>query len=109
MIMMDYSSSRVLTSMHPSIRHLNIRNVAKIVTSKIILNTALQLQYNPDFCRQLGVSTYHNTHLGLAYFIDNRYMYRFGLQPDNLINFSDVYAQLLHDFYEFSGYQPDQL
>ena len=56
--MMDYSSSRVLTSMHPSIRHLNIRNVAKIVTSKIILNTALQLQYNPDFCRQLGVSTY---------------------------------------------------
>ncbi len=58
MIMMDYSSSRVLTSMHPSIRHLNIRNVAKIVTSKIILNTALQLQYNPDFCRQLGVSTY---------------------------------------------------
>ena len=55
MIMMDYSSSRVLTSMHPSIRHLNIRNVAKIVTSKIILNTALQLQYNPDFCRQLGV------------------------------------------------------
>ena len=33
--MMDYSSSRVLTSMHPSIRHLNIRNVAKIVTSKL--------------------------------------------------------------------------
>jgi len=81
--MMNYSSSRILTSMHPSIRHLNIRNVAKIVASKIICNTQLQLQYNPDFCRQLGVSTYLNT--------------------------SDVYAQLLHDFYEFSGYQPDQL
>lgn len=33
--MMNYSSSRILTSMHPSIRHLNIRNVAKIVASKI--------------------------------------------------------------------------
>ncbi len=43
-----------LTSMHPSIRHLNIRNISKIVTSKIILNTALRMQYNPDFCRQLG-------------------------------------------------------
>jgi len=66
--MMNYSSSRILTSMHPSIRHLNIRNVAKIVASKIICNTQLQLQYNPDFCRQLGVSTYLNTHIGLAYF-----------------------------------------
>ena len=56
--MMNYSSSRILTSMHPSIRHLNIRNVAKIVASKIICNTQLQLQYNPDFCRQLGVSAY---------------------------------------------------
>lgn len=64
--MMNYSSSRILTSMHPSIRHLNIRNVAKIVASKIICNTQLQLQYNPDFCRQLGVSTYLNTHIGLA-------------------------------------------
>lgn len=109
MIMMDYSSSRVLTSMHPSIRHLNIRNVAKIVTSKIILNTALQLQYNPDFCRQLGVSTYLNTHIGLAYFIDARYFERYGLQPKQLINFSDVYEKLVQDFYEFSCYQPDQL
>ena len=107
--MMDYSSSRILTSMHPSIRHLNIRNVAKIVASKIICNTQLQLQYNPDFCRQLGVSTYLNTHIGLAYFIDDRYFDHYGLQPESLINFSDIYAQLLHDFYEFSGYQPDQL
>ena len=107
--MMNYSSSRILTSMHPSIRHLNIRNVAKIVASKIICNTQLQLQYNPDFCRQLGVSTYLNTHIGLAYFIDDRYFDHYGLQPENLINFSDVYAQLLHDFYEFSGYQLDQL
>ena len=67
------------------------------------------MQYNPDFCRQLGVSTYLNTHIGLAYFIDNRYMDRFGLEPENLINFSEVYAQLTQDFYEFSGYQPDHL
>ncbi len=77
--MMNYSSSRILTSMHPSIRHLNIRNVAKIVASKIICNTQLQLQYNPDFCRQLGVSTYLNTHIGLAYFIDDRYFDHYGL------------------------------
>ncbi|WP_216936945.1 MULTISPECIES: hypothetical protein [unclassified Acinetobacter] len=107
--MMDYSSSRLLTSMHPSIRHLNIRNIAKIVTSKIISNTQLQLQYNPDFCRQLGVSSYLNTHIGLAYFIDDRYMERYGLQPEQLIHFSDVYTQLLYDFYELTGYQPDQL
>lgn len=48
-----------------------------------------------------------NTHTGLAYFIDDRFMERFGLQPENLMNFSDVYAQLMQDFYEFSGYQPD--
>ena len=107
--MMDYSSSRSLTSMHPSIRHVNIRNVAKIVASKIIINTALQLQYNPDFFPQLGVSTYLNTHIAVAYFIDDRYFEHYGLQPEKLINFSDIYAQLLHDFYEFSGYQPDQL
>lgn len=109
MIMMDYSSSRISTSMHPSIRHLNIRNVAKIVASKIIHNTALQLQYNSDFCRQLGVSSDLNTHIAVAYFIDNRYFEHYGLQPEKLINFSDIYAQLLHDFYEFLGYQPDQL
>ena len=107
--MMDYSSSRVLTSMHPSIRHLNIRNVAKIIATKIIQNTALQLQYNPDFCRQLGVSTYLNTHIAVAYFIDDRYFEHFGLQPKELINFSDVYEKLLQDFYAISGYQPDQL
>ena len=107
MIMMDYSSSRVLTSMHPSIRHLNIRNVTKIVASKIIRNTQLQLQYNPDFCRQLRVSSDLSTYLAVAYFIDDRFMERFGLQPENLMNFSDVYAQLMQDFYEFSGYQPD--
>lgn len=108
-IMMDYSSSRLLTSMHPSIRQLNIRNVSKIVTSKIIRNTALQMQYNPDFCRRLGVSTYLNTHIGLAYFIDDRYFDHYGLQPEKLINFSDVYAKLVNDFYVYSGYQPDQL
>jgi hypothetical protein len=107
--MMDYSSSRASTSIHPSIRHLNIRNVTKIVASKIISNTALQLQYNPDFCRQLGVSTHLNTHVGLAYFIDNRYMQRYGLQSSNLINFSDIYAKLVQDFYEYLGYQLDYL
>lgn len=106
---MDYSSSRLLTSMHPSIRQLNIRNVSKIVTSKIIRNTALQMQYNPDFCRRLGVSTYLNKHIGLAYFIDDRYFDHYGLQPEKLINFSDVYAKLVNDFYVYSGYQPDQL
>ena len=85
--MMDYSSSRIVTSMHSSIRHLNIRNVAKIVASKIICNTQLQLQYNPDFCRQLGVSTYLNTHIGLAYFIDDRYFDHYGLQPEKFNKF----------------------
>lgn len=107
--MMDYSSSRILTSMHPSIRHLNIRNIAKIIASKIICNTQLQLQYNPDFCRQLGVSTYLNTHIAVAYFIDDRYFEHFGLQPKELINFSDVYEKLSQDFYAISSYQPDQL
>ena len=106
---MDYSSSRLLISMHPSIRHLNIRNVTKIVTSKIIRSTALQLQYNPEFCRQLGVNSSLNTHVGLAYFIDNRYVEHFGLQSTNLIHFSDVYAKLVQDFYEYSGYQSDYL
>lgn len=109
MIMMDYSSSRISTSMHPSIRHLNIRNVAKIVASKIIGNTQLQLQYNPDFCRQLRVSSDLSTHLAVAYFIDDRYFEHYGLQPKELINFSDVYEKLLQDFYDISGYQPDQL
>ncbi|ENW19531.1 MULTISPECIES: hypothetical protein [Acinetobacter] len=107
--MMNYSSSRTSTSMHPSIRHLNIRNIAKIVASKIICNTQLQLQYNPDFCRQLGVSSDLNTHIAVAYFIDDRYFEHYGFQSKELINFSDIYAQLLDDFYEFSGYQPDQL
>ena len=107
--MMDYSANRILTSMHPSIRQLNIRNVSKIVASKIIMDTALQLQYNPYFCRLLGVSTSLNTHIGLAYFIDDRYFDHYGLQRENLINFSEVYEKLVQDFYEYSGYQPDRL
>ena len=107
--MMDYSSSRVLTSMHPSIRHLNIRNVAKIIATKIIQNTALQLQYNPDFCQQQRVTSYLNTHLAVAYFIDDRYFEHYGFQSKELISFSDVYEKLLQDFCEISGYQPDQL
>lgn len=50
-----------------------------------------------------------NTHIGLAYFIDARYFEHYGLQPKQLINFSDVYEKLVQDFYEFSCYQPDQL
>ncbi|WP_051586587.1 hypothetical protein [Acinetobacter sp. Ver3] len=107
--MMDYSANSILTSMHPSIRQLNIRNVSKIVASKIIMDTALQLQYNPYFCRRLGVSTSLNTHIGLAYFIDDRYFDHYGLQRENLINFSEVYEKLVQDFYEYSGYQLDQL
>lgn len=31
------------------------------------------------------------------------YFEHYGLQPEKLINFSDIYAQLLHDFYEFQA------
>ena len=97
--MMDYSSSRVLTSMHPSLRHLNIRNIAKIVASKIICNTQLQLQYNSDFCRQLGVSSDLNTHIAVAYFIDDRYFEYYGFQSKELINFSLCTRQISQNPY----------
>jgi hypothetical protein len=105
--MMDYSASRLGESVHPNIRHLSIRNISKIITSRIIMRTQLQLQYYTVFCKQLGVPTHLNTHTALAYFIDNCYMDRYGVNPIQPISFAEVYNILLNDFYDSLGYISD--
>ena len=88
---MNNASSRGLNAIHASVNHLNIRAVSKIIATKIIQETELQHDFNPQFCAMLGVASHLNTHYALAYFIDGRFVTNFGVELDHrLIPFSEI-------------------
>jgi len=70
---MSNSPSHLPTFIHPAIQNLNIRPISKMIATKIIENTALQIQFNRSFCQELGVAEHLNTYQAVAYFTDNQY------------------------------------
>ena len=101
---MNNASSRALNSINPNLNHLNIRVVSKIIATKLIKQTELQFQFNPQFCEMLGVASHLNTHYALAYFIDDRFVKNFGVDLDHqLIPFSEIYQTLSRDFFDLVG------
>lgn len=90
--------SKTLISIHPAIRNLNVSQISKIIASKIIATTALQLQFNPTFCSQLDVAQHLNTYEAVAYFVDNQYFEKYGFSPSKLATFSQVYEELIFQF-----------
>ena len=101
---MSNSPSHLPVSIHPSVRNLNVRKISKIIASKIIEKTELNLQYNSSFCRQLNVATDLNTYEALAYYVDNRYFEKHGFSQFELINVSSIYDELLNDFQNIFWY-----
>ncbi|TCB57923.1 hypothetical protein [Acinetobacter terrae] len=96
---MSSSPNHLPVSIHPAIKHLNIRQISKLIATKIIETTALQMQFNNTFCQQLGVSEHLNTYQAVAYFTDNQYFEKYGFNKQGLINFQDLYGELLSIFY----------
>lgn len=102
---MSNSPSHIPIFIHPSIRNLNVRKISKIIASKIIEKTELNLQYNSSFCRQLNVATDLNTYEALAYYVDNQYVERYGFNKYGLINFHEIYDELWSEFRYKVNYQ----
>ena len=50
------NSPNFLNSIKPEIRNLNVRTISKMIASKIITTTELQLQREPNFCKILNVA-----------------------------------------------------
>ena len=60
------NSPNFLNSIKPEIRNLNVRTISKMIASKIIEKTELNLQYNSLFCTKLNVATDFNTYEAVA-------------------------------------------
>ena len=96
---MSNSPSYLPISIHPAIRNLNVRQISKIIATKIIENTALQIQFNRSFCQELGVAEHLNTYQAVAYFTDNQYFEKYGFNRSGLITMQEVYNEVLSMFY----------
>ncbi|MCO8073652.1 hypothetical protein NI470_07895 [Acinetobacter lwoffii] len=95
---MSNSPSQFPISTHPVIQSLNVRNISKMIASKIIEHTALQLHFNSSFCNQLSVADHLNTYEAVTYFIDNQFFERYGFNRSGLINFHEVYDEFWAEF-----------
>lgn len=69
-----------------------------MIATKIIEDTALQLQFNPIFCKQLDVAQHLNSHEAVAYFTDNQYFEIFGFNRHEIFSFHEVYEELYFKF-----------
>ncbi|MFW2046632.1 hypothetical protein [Acinetobacter variabilis] len=96
---MSNSPSYLPISIHPAIRNLNVRQISKMIATKIIENTALQIQFNRSFCQELGVAEHLNTYQAVAYFTDNQYFEKYGFNKSGLITMQEVYNEVLSTFY----------
>ncbi|MFV5591117.1 hypothetical protein [Acinetobacter variabilis] len=96
---MSNSPSYLPISIHPAIRNLNVRQISKMIATKIIENTALQIQFNRSFCQELGVAEHLNTYQAVAYFTDNQYFEKYGFNRSGLITMQEVYNEVLSMFY----------
>ena len=101
---MSNSTIQFPISIHPVIRSLNVRNISKMIASKIIEHTALQLHFNSSFCNQLSVSNHLNTYEAVTYFVDNQFFEKFGFGQFELINVSTIYDDLFNDFQNIIWY-----
>ena len=95
---MSNSPSHLPVSIHPAIRNLNVRQISKMIATRIIEATELQIQFNSYFCHQLGVTDHLNTYQAVTYFIDNQFFERYGFNRSGLINFHEVYDELWSEF-----------
>ncbi|WAU74717.1 hypothetical protein [Acinetobacter sp. TR11] len=95
---MSNSPGHIPITIHPAIRNLNVRQISKIIATKIIKTTGLQLQFNPIFCSQLDVAQHLNTYEAVAYFTDNQYFEAYGFRPSKLSNFQKVYEEIIFQF-----------
>lgn len=102
---MSNSPGHISITIHPAIRSLNVRRISKMVATKIIETTALQLQFNPTFCSQLDVAQHLNTYEAVAYFTDNRSFEKYGFNQSELIKFHEVYEEILAEFNSRVSYQ----
>lgn len=97
---MNNSSHVVLKSIRSEIRNLNVRTISKIVASKIIETTDLQLLFEPSFCKQLNVAHHLTTYEAVAYFVDHQFFEEYGFQQVSLISSQNIYDQLSTNFYK---------
>ncbi|EZQ12063.1 hypothetical protein [Acinetobacter sp. Ver3] len=95
---MSNSPGQIPIAIHPAIRNLNVRQIAKIIATKIIETTALQLQFNPAFCKQLDVSQHLNTYEAAAYFVDQQFFERYGFSRNGIVSFMEIYDEIYHIF-----------
>lgn len=95
---MSNSPSHIPTFIHPVIQNLNVRHISKMIATKIIENTALQIQFNRSFCQELGVAEHLNTYQAVAYFTDNQYFEKYSFNRSGLINFHEIYDELWSEF-----------
>lgn len=95
---MSNSTSHMPVFIHLTIKSLNVRQISKIIASKIIETTVLQLQFNPIFCKQLDVAQHLTSHEAVAYFIDNQYFEIFGFNRHEIFSFYEVYEELYLKF-----------
>lgn len=96
---MSNSPSLISASIHPAIRNLNVRQISKMIATKIIETTELQIQFSSCFCQQLGVAEHLNTYEAVAYFTDNHYFENYGFNRFGLITIQEVYNEVLSMFY----------
>ncbi|MFH7410980.1 MULTISPECIES: hypothetical protein [Acinetobacter] len=95
---MSNSPSHLPTFIHPAIQNLNIRHISKMIATKIIENTALQIQFNRSFCQELGVAEHLNTYQAVAYFTDNQYFEKYGFNRSGLLTMREVYNEIFSIF-----------
>lgn len=95
---MSNSPSHIPVFIHPAIQNLNVRQISKMIATKIIETTALQLQFNPIFCKQLDVAQHLNSYEAVAYFTDNQYFEIFGFNRSEIFSFHEVYKELYFEF-----------
>lgn len=84
------NSPSVLNSIKPEIRNLNVRTISKMIASKIITTTELQLQREPNFCKILNVAQHLTTYEAVTYFVDNQFFEEYGFQQLSLIRLQDI-------------------
>ena len=83
------NSPNFLNSIKPEIRNLNVRTISKMIASKIITTTELQLQREPNFCKILNVAQHLTTYEAVTYFVDNQFFEEYGFQQLSLIRLQD--------------------
>ena len=69
-----------------------------MIATKIIENTALQIQFNRSFCQELGVAEHLNTYQAVAYFTDNQYFEKYGFNRAGLLTMREVYNEIFSIF-----------